>query len=279
MSITVRPQAARTDAYWGPLVGRVLALPDHAGDIISHGSGAVVLNAQQIDLHVVYRDPIGLQGRSSKVDANAVGWLGIIYGAVPFDPLAVRDGGGRALFSPPFRMPSGVLVFFANPAYARDYGAIAPTAFLLPNGTYVVSDQTSAPHIQGMLAQNPAPPPALEAPPDLLAGTTFAVTSLRFVDAKAGGRAAITQGMVAAGVGLRGGTGGSVGGYATYATSGDAERGYDALQRECASQPDQCLLSPGLFRDARATRDGNRIAVSLVFTEKLLNSIQSQTLH
>jgi hypothetical protein len=276
-SVTLRPQAARTDPYWGPLVNRVLALRDHRGDIISHGSGAMVLNAQQIDLHVLYRDPLGLSGRAKDLDPRAIGWLGVIYGAVPFDPLAVRDGDGRPLFSPPFRMPSGVLVFFSSPPYVHDFGAIAPTAFLLPNGTYIVADQQTAPRVQGMLAQNPTPPPALDTPPDSLGGLTFGVTSLRFVDARSAG-GAITQGMVAAGVGLRGGSGGSVDGYASYASSDDAQRGYEALQRECASKPDACFFSPGLFRDARASRDGTRLNVSLFFTDKLLASIQSQKL-
>jgi hypothetical protein len=274
-SVTIRPQAARTDPYWGPLFGRLLAGRDHRRDIISHGSGAMVLNAQQIDLHVVYRDPLGLSGSNKKADPRAIGWLGVVYGAVPFDPAAVRDGDGRPLFVPPFRMPSGVLVFFANPAYAHDFGSIAPTAFLLPNGTYIVADQTSAPRVQGMLAQNPAPPVALESPPDSLGGLTFAVTSLRFVDPRSAG-GAITQGMVAAGLGLRGGAGGSVDGYASYATSDDAQRGYEALQRECASKPDACFFSPGMFRDARASRDGTRLNVSLAFTDKLLSSLQSQ---
>lgn len=275
-SVTIRPQAARTDPYWGPLFGRVLALRDHKGDIISHGSGAVVLNSQQIDLHVLYRDPLGL-GKGKDLDARAIGWLGVIYGAVPFDPLAVRDGDGRPLFAPPFRMPSGVLVFFSSPAYVHDFGSISPTAFLLPNGTYIVADQTTAPRVQGLLAQNPAPPPALESPPDSLAGLTFGVTSLRFVDPRSAG-GAITQGMVAAGIGLRGGSGGSVDGYAAYAGSDDAQRGYEALQRECASKPDSCFFSPGLFRDARASRDGSRLNVSLFFTDKLLASLQSQRL-
>ena len=276
-SMTIRPQAARTDPYWGPLVGRVLAMRDHRGDIISHASGATVLNAQQIDLHLIYRDPLGLAGSSGKkkADLRAVGWLGVIHGAVPFDPLGVRDGDGRPLFAPPFRMPSGVLVFFASQPYLHDFGPIVPTAFLLPNGTYVVADQTAAPRVQAMLAQNPAPPPALEMPPDSLGGVTFAVTSLRFVDARSAA-GAITQGMVAAGLGLRGGAGGSVDAYASYGSSDDAQRGYEALQRECASKPDSCFFSPGLFRDARASRDGTRLNVSLAFTDKLLNSIQAQ---
>jgi hypothetical protein len=211
-------------------------MKDHRGDIISHASGATVLNAQQIDLHIYYRDPLGLSGGKSKADVRAIGWLGVIHGAVPFDPLAVRDGDGRPLFAPPFRMPSGVLVFFASQPYLQTFGPIAPTAFQLPNGTYVVTDQTAAPRVQGMLAQSPSPPPALEMPADSLGGMTFGVTSLRFV----------------------------------------AQRGYEALQRECASKPDSCFFSPGLFRDARASRDGSRVNVSLVFTDKLLNSIQAQ---
>lgn len=274
-SLTIRPQAARTDPYWGPLVARVLGMKDHRGDIISHASGATVLNAQQIDLHIFYRDPLGLSGGKQKADVRAIGWLGVIHGAVPFDPLAVRDGDGRPLFAPPFRMPSGVLVFFASQPYLQTFGPIAPTAFLLPNGTYVVTDQTAAPRVQGMLAQNPAPPPALEMPADSLGGMTFGVTSLRFVDTRSAA-GAITQGMVAAGVGLRGGTGGSVDAYASYSSSDDAQRGYEALQRECANKPDSCFFSPGLFRDARASRDGTRVNVSLVFTDKLLNSIQAQ---
>ncbi len=143
--------------------------------------------------------------------------------------------------------------------------------------TYVVADQGTAPRVQAMLAQNPSPPLALESPPDSLGGLTFGVTALRFVDPRSAG-GAVTQAMVAAGLGLRGGAGGSVDGYASYATSADAERGYEALQRECASKPDGCFFSPGLFRDARASRDGNRINVSLAFTDKLLDSIQSQGL-
>lgn len=278
-SLVVRPLAARTDPYWGPLIGRVLAQESRRGDLISHPSGAMVLNAQQIDMHVVIRDPIAFDGHQKrKLDVRSIGWLGVIYGAVPFDPLAVRHGDGRAMFVPPFRMPSGVLVFFANPAYLQEYGPIAPTAFLLPNGTYIATDQTSAPHVQSILAQNPSPPLAMELPPDSLGGLTFGVTSLRFVDAKSTDQTAITQGMTAAGFGLRGGSGGAVDGYANYASSGDAQRGYEALERACAQKPDSCLMSPGVFRDARASRDGSRMVVSLAFTEKFLNAISSQEL-
>lgn len=276
VSIALRSTAARTDPYWGPLVGRVLAQRDRPGEIISHGSGAMVLNARQVDLHIVFRDPIALERKDRKMDVRAIGWLGVISGAVPFDPLAVRDSDGRPLFVPPFRMPSGVLVFFANPSYVNSYGAIAPTAFLLPNGTYVVTDQVSAPHVQGLLTQNASPPLAMELPPDSLGGITFGVTSLRFVDAKATDKTAITQGMTAAGFGLRGGAGGAVDGYASYASNDDAQRGYEALERACAHKPDSCMMSPGTFRDAKASRDGNRIVVSLAFTERFLNAIQSQ---
>jgi len=277
-TVAVRPTAARTDPYWGPLVGRVIAQRDRPGEVISHGSGAMVLNAQQVDLHVVIRNPIGLENRRKKLDARSIGWLGVIYGAVPFDPLAVRDSDGRPLFVPPFRLPSGVLVFFANPAYLNSYGAIAPTAFLLPGGTYVVADQVSAPHVQGLLTQDGSPPLAMQLPPDSLGGLTFGVTSLRFVDAKSTDQTALTQGMTAAGFGLRGGAGGAVDGYANYATSDDAQRGYAALERECAHKPDSCLMSPGTFRDAKASRDGNRIIVSLAFTERFLNALQQQDL-
>jgi hypothetical protein len=274
--VFVRPNAARADAYWGPLIARYLSARGSRGDFISHWSGAVVLTAQQIDMYIVDRDPLDRAREKSKLDTRGIGWVGIVYGHPPFDPLVLQAGSGKPLFAPPLRLPTGVLVFPPHPAYQDEYGAFAPTLFITPDGTCIVTEQVSAPRVQNMLAANPTPPPPLTAAPESLGGVTFGVTTLRFVN---GGRqeknASFAQGMVAAGFGLRGGAGGAVEGYADYSTSEDATNAYGAVQRTCAQRTDQCILDPSLFRDAKLEQSGNRLVMTLVFSDKLLQSIQS----
>src|SRR5260221_5482738 len=140
------------------------------------------------------------------------------------DPVGIGGGAGRPLSAPPYRLPSGVLMYPPDPAYAREYGYFAPTLFVTPDGTCVVTEQISATRTRDMLAQNPAPPPPLQAAQASLGGATFGVTSLRFLNARRNDPASMTQGALVAGFGLRGGSNGSVEGYADYATEEDAVR-------------------------------------------------------
>lgn len=273
LSVLVRPTAARADAYWGPLLSRVLAGRDRPGDFISHGSGAMVLNARQIEMHFANRDPFKTQ-RDSQGDPRSIAWVGIIHGIVPLDPQALRSGGGRPLFGPPFRMPSGVTMFPPDAGYAHEFGLFAPTLFITPDGTCIVTEGVSAPRARDFFAMNAAPPVPLEADPAALAGVTFGVTSVRFLNATKNDPSAIVQGMLVASLGLRGGAGGAIEGYADYASSDEASRAYTALQRMCADS-EKCILPSGTFRNAQATRDDRRISMSFALSEAALRSIQS----
>jgi hypothetical protein len=275
VSVFVRPNAARADTYWGPMLSRALAARDRDDDFISHGSGMMVVNARQIDLHLTIRDP--LHYKNAKGDPRAIGWVGVIHGLVPLDPLGLRTGGGRPLFAPSWRLPSGVLMYPPDAAYAHELGPFAPTLFVTPDGTCIVTEQISAPHARDVLAQNGAAPAPLQAASDSLAGLTFGVTSLRFLGAGKNDKAAMVQGVIAAGFGLRGGTQGSVDGYADYVTADDAERAYTAFQRTCAEKAEACALEPGMFKDAKAERDDRRIAVTLAFSDAMLSSLRELT--
>lgn len=277
-SLFVRPIAIRGDAYWGPLVGRVLGGRDRAGDFISHWSGGMILNARQIDMHFSVRDPIAYRQKSAKSDPRSLGWLGVIHGLAPMDPLAMRSGAGRPMFAPPWRLPSGVTMYPPDQAYAAEYGEFSPTLFIMPNGTVVVTEQVSAPRAHGFFSANNAPSPPLEAAPAALAGVTVGITSMRFLNVGKHDQTALLQGATSAAFGVRGGTNGAVEGYADYTTSDDAERGYAALQRTCAGRADGCILDPTMFKDAQADRDGKRITISLAFTDSLLNSVRDATL-
>jgi hypothetical protein len=271
--VFVKPQQARNDPHWGPLLSRVLSERDHPGDFISHGSGIMVLNARQIEPHFAIRDPWRV--KSSKGDPQTLPWVGILHGLAPLDPLGLRDGDGTPLFAPPYRLPSGVLAFAPNASYAQEHGLLAPTLFITVDGTYIITEGVSAPRMRDMLAQNGAAPPPLTASSASLGGAVMGVTSIRFLNSEKHDRAALTQGMTAAGLGLNGGAGGSVEGYADYASTADAERAYDAFQRLCADKPKACVLEPGMFRDARAERDGSRIVVTLAFSEATLQSLHN----
>ena len=272
LSIFARP-SARADAYWGPLLARLLAGSDHEGDFISHGSGMMVLNARQIDMHFTLRDPI----HSKDIDPRSVGWVGILHGLMPLDPLSLRSGAGRPLFAAPSRLPSGVVMYPPDPEYLRTYSFFAPTLFITTDGTAIVTEQVSAPRTRDLLSQYGAPPPALQAPAASLAGATFGITSMRFLSAGKSDKTAVMQGAVVAGFGLRGGANGAVDGYVDYASTDDAERAYAALIRTCAERKDQCVFEPGLFRDAKAEREGRRIVVTLAFSDKLLRSLQQSS--
>ncbi|MDB4996368.1 MAG: hypothetical protein JWM74_3800 [Myxococcaceae bacterium] len=275
LSVFVRPTAARGDTYWGPMLSRVLAGRDNESDFISHGSGLMVLNARQIDLHIAIRDPINY--RNTKGDPRSIGWVGVIHGMVPTDPLGLRTGGGKPLFAPAYRLPSGVLMYPPDAAYAQQFGLFAPTLFVTPDGTCVVTEQVSAPHARDMLAQNGGPPPALQAAPESLGGVTASVTSLRFLNGGKDEKAAMIQGAIATGFGLRGGANGAIDGYADYATSDDAERAFAAFQRTCAERAEKCALEPGWFKDAKAERDDRRIVVTLLFSDAMLSSVRELT--
>lgn len=276
-SVVARPLAARSDTYWGPLIARLLQTRDGRGDFISRMSGSMVLSSQQIDMHFATRDPILGRGRDSKDDGRGVDWIGFIYGMAPVDPLTLRSGNGTPLFAPPVRLaPSGVLMYMPDQRYAREFGDFSPTLFITGNGTCVVTDQRSAPRAHGMLsAANFAPPP-LAAGPDTLGGVRAAVTSMRFLNAKTGDRTAITQGMTAAAIGIRGGQNGAIESYGDYATVDDAKRGYSALQESCARRKNECLIDPSYVTDAKAEREGSRVVVTLSLSEKLLRSLQNQ---
>ncbi len=277
-SLFVRPNAIRGDAYWGPLVGRVLGGRDRPGDFISHGSGNMILNARQFDMHFSIRDPIAYRQKNTKSDPRSVAWLGVIHGLAPIDPLAMRSGAGRPMFAPPWRLPSGVTMYPPDQAYAAEYGVFAPTLFIMPSGTVVVTEQVSAPRAHGFFSSNNMAAPPLEAAPAAIAGVTMGITSMRFLNVGKHDQTALLQGATSAAFGVRGGTNGAVEGYADYATSDDAKRGYAALQRTCAGRADGCILDPTMFKDAQADRDGTRITVSLAFTDSLLNSVRDTTL-
>jgi hypothetical protein len=276
LSFFVRPTAARSDAYWGPLLSRVLSGQDKEGDFIGHGSGTMILTARQIDMHFAIRDPLKLHGSSgSKGDPSMIAWVGVLYGVMPLDPLGLRSGAGRPLFAPPYRLPTGVLAYPPAADYAHEYGILAPTLFVTPDGTSIVTDGGSAVRARDLLATNAAAPPPLQAANEALAGTTFGVTSMRFLNAGKNDRASMMQGMIDAGFGLRGGATGSIEGYADYATSDDATRAYTAFQRTCAEKMDTCALEPGWFKDAKAEQTERRIVVKLAFSDALLRSLQS----
>ncbi len=277
MSLFVRPNAARADTYWAPLIARALSNSDRPSDFISHGSGMMILNAQQIDLYVSIRDPLRFSSKNSKVDLSSVGWVGVIHGMAPIDPVALRNGSGVPLFAAGSRLPSGVMMYPPNDEYAREYEPYAPTLFVTGDGTCIVTEQVSAPRARDFFASNGTPPDVLEAAPDALAGVTSNVTSMRFLSAEKNDQAAVLQGAVAIGFGLRGGNEGAIDAYADYATSDDASRGYKGLQATCLEKTDSCLLDPGWFRDAKAVRDGQRIAMRLTFSEKLLRSLRDWT--
>jgi hypothetical protein len=275
LSVLLRPNEVRADAYWGPLLSRSLAGRDRPGDFITHSSGMMALNARQIELHFTVRDPLNF--KKSKIDPRIIGWVGVIRGLAPLDPLSLRSGSGGALFAPPFRLPSGVLAYPPDAAYAREFGLFAPTLFMMPDGTALFTEQVSAPRATDFLARYPVAPAPLVAAPESLAGLSAAITTVRFVSAEKTDKAALTQGMVAARFGLRGGSNGLVEAHFDYASSDDAERANTAFQRACAEKAEACKLEPGLFREAKVERKGKSLVLTLVFSDALLRSVQAYT--
>ena len=278
LSLFVRPNGLRSDAYWGSLVGQLLGRPDQRDDFISHGSGNMILNARQIDMHFSIRDPIAFRQREAKSDPRSIGWVGVIHGMVPLDPLGLRSGAGRPMFAPAWRLPSGVAMFPPDQAYAAEYGEFAPTLFILPDGTCVVTEQVTGPRAYAFFSANRPITPPLDASAEALAGVTFGITSMRFLSSRKHDQTALLQGATSGAFGVRGGTNGAVEGYVDYASSDDAERGYQALERTCAGRAEGCIVDPTMFRDAQADRQGSRITVSLAFTESMLNSLRNTKL-
>ena len=271
----LRPNALRFDTYWGPLVSRILSQPDKGGDPSQRIAAQQLAAARQIDTYVTLRDPIRLYGGSkSEISASTVGWVTIVYGMPPTDPVAFHAKRSEPLFLPPVRLPSGVLMFGAEPKLAADSAGLSPTLFLTTDGAWIAADQVSSLRIRDVLSRTPNAPPQLTSTADGLAGVTMGVTSMKFMDSGNGANA-MMSGVVASGVGLRGGSAGAIEGYADYATADDADRAYKAFQNECAAKPNECIIKPGFFKEAKAEKDDRRLLVTLAFSDALLRSIQS----
>ena len=271
----VRPNALRFDTYWGPLVSRLMA--NEHGDAYSRMSVQQLASSRQIDVYVTLRDPLRLYGggNSKGVDATAVGWIAIVYGMPPTDPVPVRTNHGGPVFTPPVRLPSGVLMFSGDANLANESAGLSPTLFFTPDGAWIATDQVSAPRVRDFLSRTPTAPPQLSSTADGLAGVTMNVTSMKFVDSAKNASSAMWSGATAAGLGLRGGANGALEGYADYATSDDADRAYKSFQAECAAKPNECMIQPGFFKEAKAEKDDKRLLVTLAFSDALLRSIQS----
>jgi hypothetical protein len=273
-TVMVRPNAIRYDAYWGPLVARSMSY--NKGDDYERMMAQQLGSSRQIDMYVAMRDPLRLYaGKSKGVDANSIGWVAIVYGMPPTDPVAARMRHGEPLFMQPVRLPSGVLMFNGNPNLANESEGLSPTLFYTQDGAWIATDQVSAPHIRDFLTRTPNAPPALSTTADGLAGFTMSVTSMKFLNPEKTGDAALYAGATAAGLGLRGGANGALEGFADYATSDDADRAYKAFQSQCAAKPEQCIIQPGIFKEAKAEKDDKRLLVTLAFTDAMLRSIQN----
>jgi len=269
----IRPNAIRYDTYWGPLVSRSMSYSK--GDAYERMMAQQLGSARQIDLYVTMRDPLRLYAKSKGVDATSIGWVAIVYGMPPTDPVGARMHHDEPIFMNPVRLPSGVLMFNGNPNLANESQGLAPSLFFTQDGAWIACDQVSAPHIRDFLTRTPNAPPALSTTNDGLAGFTMSVTSMKFMDPAKSGDAAMWAGATAAGLGLRGGANGALEGYADYGTSDDAERAYKAFQSQCAAKPEQCVIQPGIFKEAKAERDDKRLLVTLAFTDAMLRAIQN----
>ena len=276
VTVMLRPNAIRFDTYWGPLVSRMMA--HEKGDPYTRMSVQQLAASRQIDMYVTLRDPLRLYGGGSHgkgVDATAVGWVAIVYGMPPTDPAGLRMHHGEPVFTPPIRLPSGVLMFNGDANLANETEGLSPTLFFTADGAWIATDQVSAPHVRDFLTRTPNAPPQLSTSADGLAGITMGVTSMKFMDSSKSASSAMMAGAVAAGLGLRGGANGALEGYADYATSGDADRAYKSFEAECAAKPNECVIYPGFFKEAKAEKDDKRLLVTLAFSEALLRSIKN----
>lgn len=178
--------------------------------------------------------------------------------------IAVRD----PLFLSKRSESIGWVAFVHGASEEPDPKSIPGVFFRASDGTIVASDRGSEARVREAVARDGVPR-SLDAAAESLGGVAFAVTSLRFFD----GKGDVVQGMTAVGYGLRGGTNGAIEGYADYASSDDAARAYTEFQRTCVEKSEKCILPPMWFRDAKAERRDRRIAVTLTFSDKLLESL------
>ncbi len=276
VTVMVRPNAIRFDTYWGPLVSRLMA--HEKGDAYTRMSVQQLAAARQIDMYVTLRDPLRLYGGGNHgkgVDATALGWVAMVYGMPPTDPVALRMHHGDPVFTQPIRLPSGVLMFNGDGNLANETAGLSPTLFFTADGVWIATDQVSAPHVRDFLTRTPNAPPQLSTATDGLAGITMSVTSMKFVGSEKTSSSAMMAGAVAAGLGLRGGANGALEGYADYASSGDADRALKSFEAECAAKPNECTIQPGFFKEAKAEKDDKRLLVTLAFSDALLRSIKN----
>ncbi len=274
VTVMVRPNAIHFDAYWGPLVSRLMA--HEKGDAYTRMSVQQLASARQIDMYVTLRDPLRLYGGHGKgADATAIGWVAIVYGMPPTDPAGLRMDHGQPVFAAPIRLPSGVLMFNGDGNLASESSGLSPTLFFTADGAWIATDQVSAPHVRDFLSRTPNAPPQLSTATDGLAGITMSVTSMKFVDSGKNANSAMMAGAVAAGLGLRGGANGALEGYADYASSADADRALKSFEAECAAKPNECSIQPGFFKEAKAEKDDKRLLVTLAFSDALLRSIKN----
>jgi hypothetical protein len=281
ISIVVRPNQLMTDPYWGPAMQRSLAKPDkkHDPDEVPNQQLGAFMRAQQLEAYIVVRDWSRAERvKSEDVGVETLGYAYVVRGLPVTDPLTLTTKRGERLFAPPTRLPSGVLEFPPNAAYAQHKRGLAATLFIMPDGTWVGVDSYTAQRAHGIYGNTGQAPPAMEIEANAMLGG--------FVDAaviEAASRRAETRddnwkrGLVGAGLVLHGGRDGAIEGILDYAKDGDAERSADWMKSElraaCKDRELACVLIKTMIRDVKVSADDRRVSVRFYFSELLLRKL------
>lgn len=282
MSLVLRPQAISNDPYWGPPVQRAVAKLSSSkedADDVPNAQLTPFLQATQIEMYVAVRDANRLaHAPKDGVGAESLGYVYTVRGVPRLDPLQLTTNRHERLWSPPVRLPSGVLELAPSPAYAQRKHGLAAWLFIMPDGTWVGVDQASAQRAHGIYAESAFAPPAASFDGEGLFGGFVDRAALEAVSSRAEAKSDVwRRNLGAAGIVLYGGREGALEAILDYGDSDDASRTQDWIESEmkaaCQNHELVCIVVKAAIRDVKVSRDGRRVGVRFFLSEALLRKI------
>lgn len=281
LGVIVKPSALLADPYWGPAIRRGMSKPQRQDDAddVSSAQVASFMASAQMELFLSVRDLARAAGAPrDRIGAETVGYVLVIRGVGGIDPAALTSKRGERLFAPPVRLPTGVLEYAPMAGWASRKRGLATFIYVMPDGTWVGVDGTSAGRARTIYSQTAASPPRMTMDSEaLLAGFVD-----RAVLDAASRRAELLEApwkhdLTGGGLVLLGGHDGAIEIVLEYANGDAADRAKswieDLFVAACKEHEMACLLLKAAIRDVKISRDGRRVGVRFYLTEALLRKL------
>ncbi len=283
VALVLRPSALFGDPYWGPAARRAMAKPSRHEDPddIPSSQVASLASATQMEVYITVRD-VGRAAHAPRdsLGSETVGYVFVMRGAGATNPQTFTTRRGERLFGAPVRLASGVVELPPTPAWGQRKRGLATSLFVLPDGTWVGVDQTTAARARQIYERTAEPPPPTAMESDALFAASVEKAVLDAATRRASIDAVWRQDLTSAGLVLVGGRNGAVEIVLEYANDDSAERAKtwieDLLVAACKEHEMACLLVKAAIRDVKTSRDGRRIGVRFYLSELLLKRLSEE---